>query len=507
MSKRTIFTTISPLPPGVSREVVLDFLYSHVDMIDLNPLVVERHPIEAPPDADPYERDCVWYSLTDRIDYLPGAHRTRSSKMASGNVSYTCAFHDLANGIQTHCRAPLGVDVRDKWTLHGTLPGEPPEPVEIGLGAPASGLYIREDVELRCNILMASFVKKNLKRSHATLVDRLVEKASQVSAEREARGGRGSAQRRSPPSYLPYDSHHVFNVPPENPQATTYPLDDEVSPVKSHEAVRVSTARLVRPYRLSKSSRPTPSHEFSHTQSRSPSQPQVQDHSPFPPLLHIPTEPPSPPTRTAPYPPNQMAPSSPHSQKTPPPPTRTAPPPPPPPKAPLTPPSSPPLTSATTVRPGAPFATSSPSAPYYPAPLRIREYSPRRGHSSSVTSTTSTLPSTLRSSGEYEEHPDYPHLSPYSPAEVGARSRASSGGSSNSSGGWVSPDELLPPRTPAFMWRGYDDCVVFGPGPGPDGTLEYPSCLRPGSGVVGAGGGVGSGAGCRLDGPFIAELA
>lgn len=113
----------------------------------------------------------------------------------------------------------------------------------------------------------------------------------------------------------------------------------------------------------------------------------------------------------------------------------------------------------------------------------------------------------LRSSGEYEEHPDYPHLSPYSPAEVGARSRASSGASSSSGGGWVSPDEPLPPRTPAFMWRGYDDCVVFGPGPGPDGTLEYPACLRPGSGVGGVSGGVGGGAGCRLDGPFIAELA
>lgn len=192
------------------------------------------------------------------------------------------------------------------------------------------------------------------------------------------------------------------------------------------------------------------------------------------------------------------------------------------------------------VRPGAPSFTSSSSSsvPCYPAPLRLREYSdrhtdssvgdyycysPRSGHSSSVTTNTtaattisspcpsSTAPSTLRSSGEYAEHPDYPHLSPYSPAEV--RARSSSRTTTSSASSWLSPDEddeePRLPRTPAFMWRGYDDCVVYGPGPGPDGTLEYPACLRPGGGIGGVGRGVsgGGGPGCRLDGPFVAELA
>ncbi|ROW13938.1 hypothetical protein VPNG_04163 [Cytospora leucostoma] len=161
---------------GISRGVVIDFLQNHVDMIDLNPLVKERHPINPPPEAPDDEIDCVWYSLTDRITYLPGG-------LASGDVSYICAFHDLPTGIQTHCRAPLNVDIRDKWTLNGTLPGEPAEPVELGIGAPATGLYIREDVDLRCNILMTSFVKKNIKRSHMTLVDRLIERAKLATAD------------------------------------------------------------------------------------------------------------------------------------------------------------------------------------------------------------------------------------------------------------------------------------------------------------------------------------
>ncbi|KKY38587.1 hypothetical protein UCDDA912_g01424 [Diaporthe ampelina] len=173
MSKRSVFTTISPLPAGIPREIVLDFLHNHLEMIDLNPLVKERHPIKPPADAPADEMNCIWYSLTDRITYLPGG-------LASGDISYTCAFHDLPDGIQTHCRAPLNVGIRGKWTLCGTLPGEPAEPVELGIGAPASGLYIREDVDLRCNLLMTGFVKKNLKKSHATLVDHLIEKARLV---------------------------------------------------------------------------------------------------------------------------------------------------------------------------------------------------------------------------------------------------------------------------------------------------------------------------------------
>lgn len=99
MSKRTTFTTISPLPHGISRETVIDFLHEYTEMIDLNPLVKERHRIKAPPHASPEEFHCTWYSLTDKISWLPGG-------LASGDVTYTCAFHDLPNGLQTHCFAP-----------------------------------------------------------------------------------------------------------------------------------------------------------------------------------------------------------------------------------------------------------------------------------------------------------------------------------------------------------------------------------------------------------------
>ncbi|KAI0387733.1 hypothetical protein F5Y04DRAFT_240858 [Hypomontagnella monticulosa] len=190
MSKRTTFTTISPLPPGITREVVVDFLHNHVEMIDLNPLVIERHPISPPSHAPEEEQRCVWWSMTDKISYLPGG-------VVSGDVTYTAAFNDLPNGIQTHVYAPMGTDIRERWSLNGSLPGEPREPVELGIGAPAQGLYLREDVELRCNFVMSSFVKKTLKKAHGTLVERLLQK-SRV-ASRQAAGAYNLPPSLTPP--------------------------------------------------------------------------------------------------------------------------------------------------------------------------------------------------------------------------------------------------------------------------------------------------------------------
>jgi hypothetical protein len=170
MSKRSIFTTVTPLPAGITRQTVMETLQSHVEMIDLNPLVEERHPIKPPAHATAEEYHCLWYSLTDRVQYLPGG-------LASGKVSYTCCFHDLDNGLQTHCYAPMGLNIRGKWTVGGSLPGEPVAPVELGANVPLHGLWLREDVDMRCNIMMTSFVKKTLKKSHSALVDRLVVKA------------------------------------------------------------------------------------------------------------------------------------------------------------------------------------------------------------------------------------------------------------------------------------------------------------------------------------------
>jgi hypothetical protein len=174
MPKRTLFTNITPLPPQVSREVAIAMLHNHNEMIELNPLVIEHHPIKTPRDAPADEfLDCAWQELTDKIHFLPGG-------MVKGKVSYKACFHDMPTGLQTHIYAPMGLDIREKWTIGGSLPGEPPEPRELGLDVPREGLYIREDGDMKCNMLMTSFVRKNLDNAHKVLVERILKKAERV---------------------------------------------------------------------------------------------------------------------------------------------------------------------------------------------------------------------------------------------------------------------------------------------------------------------------------------
>ncbi len=110
----------------------------------------------------------------------------------------------------------MGLDIKEKWTLGGNAPGEPVQPVEIGLGAPISGLYIREDVEMKCNFLMTRFVRKTLKDSLATLVARLLVKSQLLEAlENNKRLAQQFAYGSQPGS--PQGSYSVPGSPPMSP--------------------------------------------------------------------------------------------------------------------------------------------------------------------------------------------------------------------------------------------------------------------------------------------------
>jgi hypothetical protein len=103
--------------------------------------------------------------------------------MGSGVISFNGCFHDLPWGLQTHIYAPANVDLRNKYRIGGNQPGvEPPEQAEIGLKVPKDGLYLREDIEIRCNFAMMSFVKAQLKVASKEMVDRIIKKAELLDA-------------------------------------------------------------------------------------------------------------------------------------------------------------------------------------------------------------------------------------------------------------------------------------------------------------------------------------
>lgn len=174
---KTQYTTYTPLPSGVPRLLAIDMLHSHGEIIELNPLVLEHHPVKAPKNAPPDEFFAVWHEITERIQYVPGMGR-----MGSGKISFKGVFHDMPWGLQTHIYAPAGVEMRNKYQIKGNQPGEVREPRELGDKAPVDGLYLQEDIEITCNFTMIPFVKKAMKAASAVLVARLVKKAELLDA-------------------------------------------------------------------------------------------------------------------------------------------------------------------------------------------------------------------------------------------------------------------------------------------------------------------------------------
>jgi hypothetical protein len=175
MKKKSVYTNITPIPSHIPRQLAIDMLHSHGEIIELNPLVIGYKPIKAPQTAPADEFFSTWYEINERIQYVPGI-----GKAGAGKISFKGCFHDMPWGLQTHVYAPMGIDLRNKWQIRGNQPGEPPESRELGSNAPPEGLYLREDIEIKCNPAMVSFVKKEMKAASKTMVDRLVKKAELI---------------------------------------------------------------------------------------------------------------------------------------------------------------------------------------------------------------------------------------------------------------------------------------------------------------------------------------
>ncbi|KAK4044136.1 hypothetical protein C8A01DRAFT_31738 [Parachaetomium inaequale] len=181
LRKRDTFTVITPIPGFIPRQLAIDILHSHSEVITLNPLVIEHHPIAAPHNAETDEYYSTWYEITERIQFLPGMGR-----MGASTIKFNGCFHDMPWGLQTHIYAPMNVDLRNKYRIAGNQPGvEPPEIPEIGLkklGVPSDGLYLKEDIEIKCNITVLSFVKSQLKKASGEMVSRIIKKAELLDA-------------------------------------------------------------------------------------------------------------------------------------------------------------------------------------------------------------------------------------------------------------------------------------------------------------------------------------
>ncbi|KAJ5953561.1 hypothetical protein N7454_000457 [Penicillium verhagenii] len=170
---RSVFTIVTPLPACITPETVLKLLHSHAEMIKLNPLVSNFQQCDPPENVPADEQEFIWYEITDKVAYLPW-------NLLSGEVTFKACFYDLPTGLQTHVYAPMGLDMKESWSIERNVGEDPAEAIASGLAGEASrGWCLREDIDMQCNMLMTGFVKKTLKTSHASLIDQLILRLNQ----------------------------------------------------------------------------------------------------------------------------------------------------------------------------------------------------------------------------------------------------------------------------------------------------------------------------------------
>ena len=180
--KQESFTLCTPIPGFVPRQLALDVLHNHGEVINLNPLVTDHKKIAPPAYATAEEFACIWYEITEKIQYIPGL-----GKMGAGSINFTGCFHDMPWGLQTHTYAPMNINLRNTYRVAGHLPGvEPHEPQELGLaakGAPPEGLYLRADIGIECSVGLVSFVRSQTKAAIKEMVARMIKRAEEMDAE------------------------------------------------------------------------------------------------------------------------------------------------------------------------------------------------------------------------------------------------------------------------------------------------------------------------------------
>lgn len=90
LKKKEVYTTVTPIPGFIPRQLAVDILHSHSEVITLNPLVLSHKAIPAPRDAAADEYYSTWYEVTERVQLIPGL-----SKLGSSKINFKVCFHDL----------------------------------------------------------------------------------------------------------------------------------------------------------------------------------------------------------------------------------------------------------------------------------------------------------------------------------------------------------------------------------------------------------------------------
>ncbi|KAJ6439181.1 NACHT and WD40 domain protein [Purpureocillium lavendulum] len=179
LRRKESFAVVTPIPRFVPRQLAIDSLHAHNDVITLNPLVLSHRHIPPPRTAITDEYFSDWYEIVQRIQYVPAIGRP-----GSGQISFKGCFHNMPWGLQTHVYAPMNVDLRNEYYITENQPATEQfetreRPIEV-LEAPKHELYLCNDIQVECNIAMMRFVKAQLTAANKEMVQRIVKKAGKL---------------------------------------------------------------------------------------------------------------------------------------------------------------------------------------------------------------------------------------------------------------------------------------------------------------------------------------
>ncbi len=83
LRKKATWTNVTPIPSFIPRQLAIDILHSHAEIIELSPLVLGFEAVKAPRDAPADEFYATWYEITEKIQFIPGIGR-----LGSGNIKF-----------------------------------------------------------------------------------------------------------------------------------------------------------------------------------------------------------------------------------------------------------------------------------------------------------------------------------------------------------------------------------------------------------------------------------
>ncbi|KAK3382089.1 hypothetical protein B0T24DRAFT_600459 [Lasiosphaeria ovina] len=107
------------LPPRITRERAVALLHDHANVINLSPIATNHHKLEATStagiDTDTNEPRTS-YEVTDAVSYLPFG-------LWDGSLTVAVVFTDHVDGVSAVKHAPLGMTIKERWTVRDTAAG------------------------------------------------------------------------------------------------------------------------------------------------------------------------------------------------------------------------------------------------------------------------------------------------------------------------------------------------------------------------------------------------